>query len=218
MGKLRLRYSKSGKAKYISHLDLAATMQRALLRSNVQLEYSGGFNPHPYMSVALPLSVACGSRCELMDVGVVLDNPPEGLRETVNASLPEGIKILEIYTPQRKFNEIAWIGIEGKLHYNERLLSSTVKELTERFAAESIRITKRTKSGYADIDIAPHIRDIEFTGNDIVLLCAKISAHDPTLKPDDLLSALNGDHIGLMPDFVEMTRIEIYDKHTGIFR
>ena len=67
MDKLRLRFEKTGRAVYISHLDLMATMQRAFARAGLELKYSEGFNPHPLISILLPLSVGTASRCELMD-------------------------------------------------------------------------------------------------------------------------------------------------------
>ena len=67
MDKLRLRFEKTGRAIYISHLDLMATMQRAFSRAGFRLQYSEGFNPHPLISILLPLSVGTASVCELMD-------------------------------------------------------------------------------------------------------------------------------------------------------
>ena len=67
MDKLRLRFKKTGRAVYISHLDLMQTMQRAFSRAGYELKYSEGFNPHPQISIALPLSVGTASLCELMD-------------------------------------------------------------------------------------------------------------------------------------------------------
>jgi hypothetical protein len=153
-----------------------------------------------------------------MDVGVVLDSLPEALIKTINTALPEGITVMEIYSPQRKFSEIAWVGISVKLHYEKRSASCIKEELSKRFAAESIVISKKTKSGTADIDIAPLIWEIGFTGYDIIVLDAKISAHNPTLKPDDILNALDGEYIELKPDYAEMTRFELYDRHKVLFR
>ena len=65
MDKLRLRFEKTGRAVYISHLDLMATMQRAFSRAGLELKYSEGFNPHPLISILLPLSVGTASVCEL---------------------------------------------------------------------------------------------------------------------------------------------------------
>ena len=68
--KLRLRFEKTGRAIYISHLDLMRTMQRVFLRADCPLKYSEGFNPHALISILLPLSVGVGSVCELMDFQV----------------------------------------------------------------------------------------------------------------------------------------------------
>ena len=67
MRKIRLFYKKLGRAVYISHLDLMRTLQRAFLRAGYSLKYSEGFNPHPVISILLPLSVGASSECELMD-------------------------------------------------------------------------------------------------------------------------------------------------------
>ena len=61
--KLRLRFSKKGKAIYISHLDLMRTLQRSFLRAGYPLKYSEGYNPHPLISILLPLGVGCSSEC-----------------------------------------------------------------------------------------------------------------------------------------------------------
>ena len=65
--RLRLRFEKTGRAVYISHLDLMQTLQRACSRAGYSLKYSEGFNPHPQISVALPLSVGAASRIELSE-------------------------------------------------------------------------------------------------------------------------------------------------------
>ena len=67
MDKLRLRFKKTGRAIYISHLDLMSTIQRAFSRAELPLKYSEGFNPRPQISIALPLSVGTGSLCEILD-------------------------------------------------------------------------------------------------------------------------------------------------------
>ena len=75
MNKWRIVFSKTGMGKYISHLDLMHTMQRVFLRSGHRLKYSEGFNPHPIVSIALPLSVGHASVCELMDFSLLDDEP-----------------------------------------------------------------------------------------------------------------------------------------------
>ena len=50
MREIRIRFSKTGQAKYISHLDINRVFSRAFLRTGLNLWYTEGFNPHPYMS------------------------------------------------------------------------------------------------------------------------------------------------------------------------
>ena len=73
MDKLRLRFRKTGRAVYISHLDLMHTMQRAFSRAGYELKYSEGFNPHLYITFALPLSLGMESDYEVLDTRVTDD-------------------------------------------------------------------------------------------------------------------------------------------------
>ena len=62
----RLFYTKTGRLKYISHLDTNRLMQRTLKRSGLPVWYSEGFNPHIYITFALPL--ALGLESEYTDI------------------------------------------------------------------------------------------------------------------------------------------------------
>ena len=94
--KLRLVFSKKGRAVYISQLDLMRTLQRSFQRAGYPLKYSEGFNPHPLLSVALPMSVGISSDCEILDFK--MDNEPSDLvlaAQSVTRALPEGLMIHE---------------------------------------------------------------------------------------------------------------------------
>ena len=215
--KLRLRFSKTGRAKYISHLDLMATMKRALLRSGIRLKYSQGFNPHPYMSVALPLSVGCSSICELIDIGVEHDLLPEGLAQMINAEMPEGLEILDVYAPLRKFGGIAWVEVKMTMHYINKP-QNIAEKLSMRYQQDSILVQKKSKSGISTINIAPYIRNLCYNEDINLTMTARLSAQNPTVTPMNLLSALDGDYAGLAPDFAVFQRTEVYDAAMGVFR
>jgi radical SAM-linked protein len=217
MFKVRLQYSKIGKARYISHLDLMAVMRRALLRAGLELKYSEGFNPHPYMSVALPLSVGLGSVCELMDFGLADVIAPDSLPPRINAELPEGLEIANAYMPARKFNDIAWVEISGTLYYDKGAPTRLADRLGERFSEKSVIIAKKTKRGVSDIDIAPFIKGARFSGDDKITMNAMISAQDPSINPDNIISALDGEYSQLAPDFAEFTRIRLFDSEKKDF-
>ena len=164
MNKLRMRFSKTGRAIYISHLDLMATMQRAFSRAGNRLKYSEGFNPRPQISIALPLSVGCSSVCELMDFQLLEEQVDiTSLKDRLNATMPEGIEVQEIYEPTRKNAELKWLQIEGVFEYDDRPVDIMQEQLTAFFARDSIVIEKKTKRGFGEVDIRPAIREISFS-------------------------------------------------------
>ena len=219
MDKLRLRFSKTGRAVYISHLDLMRTMQRAFLRAGYPLKYSEGFNPHAQISILLPLSVGCSSVCELMDFSLREEAEVNEIPARLTAVMPEGIAVTEAYRSVSKAKELKWLEISGRFEYDERKTPDMLSPLGEFFSRESIVIVKKTKRGEGQADIRPAIRDISFAdGDDCVKLHAVISAQEPTLNPELLVSALRQLAPELAPDFAEFERIETYDSGMNIFR
>lgn len=217
--KLRLRFSKTGRAVYISHLDLMQTMQRAFSRAGYALKYSEGYNPHPLISIALPLSVGAASLCELMDFRLRDDADLSQMPSRLTSAMPEGIEILQAYEPDRKCAEIKWLQIEGRFEYDERDPVQMAEQLREFFAQETIVITKRTKRGTGESDIRPAIRSIAFCPSDsTVAVTTVISAQEPTLNPELLAESLRQLCPSLAPDFARFTRIETYDKDMHLFR
>ena len=217
--KLRLRFAKEGRAVYISHLDLMRTMQRVFQRAGLSLKYSEGFNPHPVLSILLPLSVGTQSVCELMDFQLEEAADLDSLPARLSAVMPEGIRALEAYPEGRKVRELKWLRVEGGLEY-DRVDFSEMRYGQQRFfAREQIVIRKKTKRGEGESDIAPAIRSIGFeTRCGAVTLSAVISAQDPTLNPELLISALRQLEPALAPDFAEFTRLEVYDEKMKVFR
>ena len=119
MDKLRMRFEKTGRAIYISHLDLMHTLQRAFSRAGFRIKYSEGYNPHPVISIALPLSVGTSSFCELMDFRLLTDEEGKTVAERLNSVLPEGIHVLEVYPAERKTAELKWLKLDGRMEYDK---------------------------------------------------------------------------------------------------
>ncbi|MGN1001857.1 MAG: TIGR03936 family radical SAM-associated protein [Oscillospiraceae bacterium] len=219
MDKLRLRFEKSGKAIYISHLDLMRTMQRAFLRAGYPLKYSEGFNPHAQISILLPLSVGASSRCELMDFALTESVDLREMPARLSAVMPAGITALEVYAEGRKLKELKWLRVRGVFEYDDRDAEAMAAGLEDFFARESIVIRKKTKRGEGESDIAPAIREIAFTaGEAAVTVDAVLSAQEPTLNPDNLPAALRQLSPELAPDFARFERVEVFDEKMEIFR
>ena len=108
MREVRLRFSKTGRLKYISHLDINRAMSRALKRAGIPLWYTEGFNPHPYMSFSLPLSLGVESLCESVDLRITGEITNKEIKDRLNSVLPEDLKIIDVYDDFRDNSEIVY--------------------------------------------------------------------------------------------------------------
>ena len=97
MQRLRVRFRRGEEIRFISHLDLMRLWQRAFHRAGIALAYSEGFNPHPRISLAVPLALGITSQAELMDVFCRRQVSPHWFTGAVSQQLPPGIEILQVY-------------------------------------------------------------------------------------------------------------------------
>ena len=156
---IRVKFEKTGKLQYISHLDLLRTMQTALRRAKIDMEYSEGFNPHMKLTFALPLSIGIESVCEFTDLRVKPSVRPYEVEESLGRNLPPEMKIIKAYEPESKFTDIKYAKYRTVLDYgtdNEKAVS-----LANTMFKEKVEILKKTKSGEKMTDIAPLIKSVE---------------------------------------------------------
>ena len=220
MRKLRLLFAKTERAIYISHLDLMHVLQRAFSRAGYQLKFSEGFNPHPVISIAVPLSVGAASVCELLDFTLLDEKIDEAkLIADLNRSMPEGIVSLEVYEPVRKASGVKWLRVEGLYEFDNAAPEAMVEPLKAFYAAKEIPVTRKTKRGEGVLDIAPHVKEMQIEAmGEVVRVEAVISVNEPTINPDLLVNAIRQISPELAPDFAKFKRLEIYDENMEIFR
>lgn len=220
MAKLRLIFTKTGRAVYISHLDLLRTFQRVFLRQGLVLRHSQGFHPHPIISFALPLSVGQSSCCEILDFEVTQDMDGSGLPEALNRFMPEGIRAVDCYVPVRPVRDLARLRCRVEMEYDNGVPEDGAEKIRELLLGGSVVIQKRTKrKAMADVDIRPMLHELDITETPgLLALDAVVSAQNPGMNPA-LLAAAAETHLPEMkPDFVRVRRLEMLDECGGVFR
>lgn len=217
---LRAMFEKTGNAVWISHLDLMRLFQRAFKRAGLPLTHTQGFSPRPSVSIALPLSVGVESECEFLDFTLDGENVPcDELRDRLNGTLVEGVRVLKVYEDGRKIRHIAYMDCAVKLCYDGGVPEALARELEDLFRREEIVVTKKGKNGPAEQNIAPMIRSIAWDVEaEAVTLRARICCQNPTLNPMLLAAAVEKYLPRRTPDFVRCRRVEIYDTEENIFR
>lgn len=185
--KYRLSFSKTGDAQFISHLDLMRLFSRVWRRAELPLAYSEGFNPHPKMSIGLPLSVGVTSSFELLDVELSQPLDPAALMERVNAVMPIGVTVTGCTLVDDTFAKLSDVtAADYTVTLSDGTLSS--EEAAAFLAREEIIVEKRTKRGCAPANIRPDILRLEADGKTLTMTLH--AGSQANLKPDTVLTAL----------------------------
>ena len=165
--RLRIKFTKTGQMRYISHLDMMRYFQKALRRADVDVAMSEGFSPHMLMSFALPLSLGMTSVGEYFDLDVNSVESTRKLQEDLNRQTGEDVRVLyagEI--PQDKAHkcmaQVEAADYTVKVVLQDQSLLDTESEQVKRalesfLSQQEIMITKKTKKKEAQVNIRPFI-------------------------------------------------------------
>lgn len=211
MHKFRIKFSKTGRAAYLSHLDTMRTLQRAIARATLPVKHTEGFNPHAYISIALPLSLGYTSDCEYLDL-ILLELLPENeIISRLNAVLPEGFRVLRAYEQETKVKEISGAKFVLEFVYDNGFDENVVSGLEELLTRPSIMVMKKSKRGETETDIAPMIYSLAFAPEEEKLrVFAHLAAGSAmSLNPEYLLRVIENEAPSLAPDFVRFHRVAV---------
>ena len=154
----RAFFSKMGRAKYISHLDLSSVIIRAMKRTKLPIWQTEGYNPRTYVTFMLPLSLGQEGEHEAMDFRMLEDVPADEIRDRLNAALPADIRVTEVTVPKDKNTDIT----AARYRIESSADPEKLRALCEK---EQINIEKRTKKGSAIVDLKQLMTDVELDGN-----------------------------------------------------
>ena len=214
MPKHRLAFSKADTAKFISHLDLMRTFQRAFLRAGTAAKHTEGFNPHAFVSIPLPLSVGFSSACEVLECQV-LNVPLEEVPARMNAALPAGITVTRCYEAVRPVKELCYVNYIVTLEYETGAPFGAERDIQALLERDSLVMTKRSKkakSGFTEVDLIPLIaRASVEERRDTIALDLVLKAQNPGLNPELVVAAVREHCPDASPDFVSIHRRAVLD-------
>lgn len=218
---LRLMFSKTGNAIWISHLDTMRLFQRAFKRSGFHLKHTQGFNPRPSVSIALPLSVGVESLCELLDfeledTGITCSD----ILEKLNNNLVDGIRVIEVYEDGAKLKYLKYLQCEIDLAYDHGVPEQAMASINELFQKQELWMEKKGKNAITTQNIIPLICNINTSvlHERALQIKAVICCQDPSLNPMQLSSAISKYLPEYAPDFVMCRRCELLNIENQIFR
>ena len=189
MKSVRIVFSKTGRAKYVSHLDLVRAMTRAVRRADIPLWYTEGFNRHPYLTFAAPLSLGYEGLRETMDIRMQEDFPFDELVKRLNAVLPEGLVAISAADVVAKAGDLVAAEYRLTIHLPAAVIAQAL-------SADELLVEKRTKKKtMKTIDILPYFKDavVEEAGEDCAVVTVSLpSGGAENINPGLFITALQG--------------------------
>lgn len=215
MKSVRIFYKKGGRMRFMSHLDMNRFMIRAINRAALPIWYTEGFNPHPYITFALPLSLGFNTECDCLDIRLTDDNfPLSEISKRLNEVTPEYIEFFEASEPLKKLSEVAFC--EYEIVFDDK--GEAEKELKEFLNSQSIICEKKTKKGdIKQLELKDKISSFKISSlnGDTLLSITLPASPNENINPEILLKAFFKDrnyHCYII------TRKRILDKNFDKFR
>jgi radical SAM-linked protein len=204
MGQVVCRYRKSEEARWISHLDVKRTLERAMRRAELPLALTEGHNPHPKLSLGPPLSVGVTGDAEMFAVHLEVAMSPDVLKERLNAQLPPGVQVVEAWTvpayrKKETFGEIdvAEYLVKVRGGGSAEALGARVAEL---MASAELVVQRGGERPERSVDLRPLILSVSVVdarGEEIDLKMRLKTGSHGGARPQEVLSLLgitDGEH------------------------
>ena len=212
-----IKYMRGEEVKYISHLDFVRFIHRLIRRCDLPMAFSQGFNPHPIMTVALPLSVGVTADGELMKISFEGDFEPEFIKDTINNAFPKGFKITKIKKTEGKEIDFSKINAASYIVKCETSQNIDIQKFLQN---PEIKVMKKSKSGVKEADIKPHIHSLEIIQRetDTITFAITLDAGNIyNLKPDTVIDAMQKYTDGFETAFFSVRRTALLADGKELF-
>ncbi|MCB0033418.1 MAG: TIGR03936 family radical SAM-associated protein [Anaerolineales bacterium] len=215
--RLRITFSKTGPTRFIGHLDVARTWERALNRAKLPVTYSQGFNRRPKIQFATATPLGTTSSCELLDVWFDERLDPAEAQAKMMSRMAPGIAVVSV--AEVPISGSALQVLTRETTYEATIAADLISydQLSERIeamlAAEALpreRYVKRKRKQYdlrpliIDLTAEPSIEEEEASQ----LTMKLVLEPSKTGRPDEVLAEIGVDPLDVRVHRTEMVLAE----------
>ena len=213
--RVRVRFTKIGKVRFLGNLDLARNWERAIRRADLPVAYTEGFSPRPKLHYGLALPTGAESCAEYMDIDLSADVPLEGLAEALSEGMPPGIDVTSV--GEVPSNATALQAVVDHCTWELDFVGTPVADLeaaaAKLMAADEVLLTFERKKKSITENVRPALLDLSVVERHegAATLAATLATKPRSIRPSELLTCL-----GVDSDSTRVRRIEQWMTHDGV--
>ncbi len=172
-----LKYSKTNRARFISHIDLLKHTERTVRRAGIPVKFSNGFSPHALLFFSAPLALGVGSEAEYLAIDT--DMSAIEVLARYNASCQEGLKASRVFVCEKNPN------LQGKITCSDYVFPTAFRPLD---LSKGFEIEYKKKGETVKEDVSDKIYGVFNEGGK---LCVRLATGNTNLRPDRIVDALS---------------------------
>jgi radical SAM family uncharacterized protein/radical SAM-linked protein len=201
--RIRIRFEKLGRMRFLSHLEMLTLFIRAVGRAKIPMRYSQGYHPHPKFSFATALSVGIESHAEYLDMEVDAGFSPQQLQVALNLSLPEGVRVLEADLVPMKAPALSVImeRVRYQVTLPEELAADLPDKVSGFLALESSPLRREKRGKVVEFDLRHELYELKAAGRVLEMLVGRG-------KPVEFASAVLGLPVEALKD-ARLAKLEV---------
>jgi radical SAM-linked protein len=211
---LRASYHKTGRMRFLAHLDLARTMHRAIARADIPVAHSEGFNPQPRLAFGPPVSLGVEGLEEWVDIVLTREMSPGEFMQRINNALSEGLGFDNAFELTKRAASLGsvlkWARYKVEPVTGQPLPAETIRAA---LASDKLEITRHSKTGDKIVEVRDRIRELTLDGPVLHALLA--CGSDGSLGILDLMRHFTGlEAPGVLAGY-RVTRQKLYAEENG---
>lgn len=169
--RIRLRWGKSARLRYMSHLDNMRLIERGLRIARLPVVYSQGFNPAMKLSFGPPLPLGVTSEAEYVDI-ILESTLNTGMLERLRQGMPEGVELYEARTVMG--NSPSLSASLNRVVYCIRTedvpgATGLADRASSLMAMQSLLVNRTSKETVKQVDIRPAIYRLAIDNGNITM-------------------------------------------------
>ncbi|MEZ6090834.1 MAG: TIGR03936 family radical SAM-associated protein [Pirellulaceae bacterium] len=204
----RIRFSKTGPLRWISHRDLIRLWERLLRRVDLNLSMSEGFHPKPRMSFPSALALGTQSIDEVVEFELTEDLPVGELAQRLRDDQQPGLEILKVTAIPDGSRKAQLKSTTYNLPIPDSHLETLRKRIEAFLRTGTIQVDRKGKM--LSFSVSAEIPYIALEGSTLVFRMTP--GRQASLRPTDLMDALNLNHVIEDGQMLTRTRVELDDE------